>query len=305
MDLIHTFMNIALPPITLILLICALPPLLVFKLTTSIKRSISGENLAGKVVLITGAGSGIGEQIAYEYARKGALLALVDIKEDNLVTVSNNARSLGSSDVITIAADVSKVEDCKRLIDETVNHFWRLDHLVTNAGILRHSGFKDVASLNSDLLHPVMNVNFWGAVYTIHSAIPHLRRTKGKIVAISSTCGWYPLPTLSIYNASKAALINFCETLRTELGNSIGVTIVTPGVIETKMTTEDQDFFKVIPAVSAERCGKAIVRSARRGDLYLTEPCWVRTMFPIKLIIPLIVEWGNRRVFKLNRTKLQ
>ncbi|KAL5543853.1 hypothetical protein UlMin_007637 [Ulmus minor] len=217
MDLIHTFMNIALPPITLILLICALPPLLVFKLTTSIKRSISGENLAGKVVLITG------EQIAYEYARKGALLALVDIEEDNLVTVSNNARSFGSSDVITIAADVSKVEDCKRLIDETVNHFWRLDHLVTNAGILRHSGFKDVATLNSDLLHPVMNFNFWGAVYTIHSAIPHLRKTKCKIVAISSTCGWYPLPTLSIYNvkieifAPIATTCRRCRRYRTDI----------------------------------------------------------------------------------------
>ncbi|KAL5543850.1 hypothetical protein UlMin_007634 [Ulmus minor] len=81
-----------------------------------------------------------------------------------------------------------------------------------------------------------MDVNFWGGVYCIHSAIPHLRKSKGKIVVISSTLGWYPLPYLSIYSASKAALINFCETLRTELGCDIGITIVTPGVIKTRLT---------------------------------------------------------------------
>ncbi|GAU24816.1 hypothetical protein TSUD_157290 [Trifolium subterraneum] len=89
-----------------------------------------------KVVLITGAASGIGEQLAYEYARRGAKLSLVDIRKENLGAVADKARSLGSPDVTIIGADVTKLEDNKRFVDETMNHFGRLDHLVNNAGVI-------------------------------------------------------------------------------------------------------------------------------------------------------------------------
>ncbi|XP_024924018.3 11-beta-hydroxysteroid dehydrogenase-like 4A isoform X2 [Ziziphus jujuba] len=291
MDLFHKLMNILLPPLTLILLIFFLPPFLTFKLLRFVKRSIiSSDDVSGKVVLITGAASGIGEQLAYEYGRRGALLVLVDINEENLATVCSKACSLGSQDAISIVADISKLEDCKRFINEAINHFGRLDHLVNNAGIARDGVFKNVEQI-SDIV-PVMDVNFWGTVYSTHFALPHLLKAKGKIVVIASTCGWYPLPRLIIYNASKAALISFFDTLRAELGWDIGITIVTPGVIKTKLT--QGDLLQPVPAESAEGCAKAIVKSACRGDMYLTEPSWIRVLVPLKVFCPELVDIGNR-----------
>ena len=175
-------MNIVLPPITLTLLLLFLPPFLVFKLISCIKRYITSEKVAGKVVLITGASSGIGEvgihsvhrfkclsyyadlepripkrkhwklvtivtgtlltnalncilwflkYLAYEYARRGACLALAARREERLRAVADKARMLGSPDVIVISTDISKVEDCERFITEAVNHFGRCKDLLS------------------------------------------------------------------------------------------------------------------------------------------------------------------------------
>ncbi|KAM6541734.1 hypothetical protein CsatB_006181 [Cannabis sativa] len=254
--------------------------------------------MARKVVLITGAAQGIGEQIAYEYGRRGACLALVDIK-DNLEEVKRKARKLGSPDVISIVADVTKVEDCKRFIDETVQHFGQLDHLVNNAGTVILSKFEKIGQISEH--QSVMDVNFWGTVNSIHYGIPHLKRSKGKIVVISSICGRYPLPLVSVYNASKAALISFCETLRIEVGSTIGITVVTPGLIRTKMTRELQGLKlrSVIPNESAVDCGKAIVRSVCRGETYLMEPKWLWWLFPMKMMFPELMDYCTRFLLKL------
>ncbi|KAK2356495.1 hydroxysteroid dehydrogenase [Trifolium repens] len=79
--------------------------------------------------------------------------------------------------------------------------------------------------------------NFWGAAYGTLYAIPHLKNSKGRIIVVASACGWFPIPRLSIYNASKAAIISFFETLRIELGWSIGITIATPGFINTNLAS--------------------------------------------------------------------
>ncbi|XP_011033350.1 PREDICTED: 11-beta-hydroxysteroid dehydrogenase-like 4A [Populus euphratica] len=235
MILMHRALNIVFPLAMLILLLIILPPYLVFKLLSYIKRSIFSENVAGKVVLITGASSGIGEDLAYEYAVRGARLALVARREDRLRAVADKARNLGSPNVFHVRADVSKVEDCKRIIDETLNHFGHLDHLVNNAGISQAEYFEDCTEV-SDLTH-IMDVNFWGSAFCSRFAIPHLKRSKGKIVVISSVAPWSRTPKLSVYNASKAALISFYDTLRVEIGSHIGITIVMPGLIDTEMTS--------------------------------------------------------------------
>ncbi|KAK2409943.1 11beta-hydroxysteroid dehydrogenase [Trifolium repens] len=81
-----------------------------------------------------------------------------------------------------------------------------------------------------------MDINFWGSAYSTYFSIPHLRKSKGKIIAIASSAGWLPAPKMMFYNASKAAVISLYETLRTELGKDIGITIVTPGLNESEMT---------------------------------------------------------------------
>ncbi|KAK3406499.1 hypothetical protein EUGRSUZ_K02702 [Eucalyptus grandis] len=305
MDLIHKIFNLLLPPLAILALLSWLPLHVVFVFLRLIKRCFVSmeDDVAGKVVLITGAASGIGEQIAYEYARRGACLALVDIREEGLGVVAEKARLLGSPDAITIGADVSDDHHSQRFVHQTVNHFGRLDHLVNNAGIAKLGLFEDLSHI-SDYTR-IMDVNFWGTVYGTSYAIPHLKKSKGKIAVIASCAGWYPVPRLCFYNASKAAVISFYETLRTEIGDSVGITIVTPGVIESEMTMPrhiPKSKSRSILLESTERAARAIVRSTCRGDMYLTEPFWMSVLYPWKVLFPQVTEWCNRWIcFTMSR----
>lgn len=301
MSAICNILNVVLPPLSLISIPITMLPYLFVKLLIYAKNLVHTESMERKVVLITGAASGIGEELAYEYAKRGARLSLIDIRKENLVTVADMARSLGSPDVTIIGADVSKVEDSKRFIDETMKHFGRLDHLVNNAGV---SGIPILIEDIHDLTkyNPIMDTNFWGAVHGTLYAIPHLKNSKGRIIVVASGCGWFPLPRLSIYNASKAATISFFETLRIELGWSIGITIVTPGFIKTNMALkayEEEASLQWIPLGSANECAKDIVKSACRGDMYVTNPSWLKAVFPSKVLFPELVDWAERHIFGL------
>ncbi|KAK4569112.1 hypothetical protein RGQ29_004489 [Quercus rubra] len=296
MDLLHKFLNIVLPPLTFIALLLLMPTFGLLKFLFSLKRYKYMENVAGKVALITGASSGIGEHVAYEYASRGACLVLVARREDRLQAVADKARQIGSPKVIVVAADVSKFEDCKRFVEETVNHFGQLDHLVNNAGVTLIDLFEKVTRFSD--FASIMDINFWGSVYSTHYAIPHLRKSKGKIVVISSTAALLASPRFSFYNASKAALISFFETLRTEFGPDIGITIVTPGLIESKMTKgEVLSQYAWVPVEATEVCAKAIVDSACSGDMYLTEPSWVKVWCWIKILCPEVFEWGAHSMY--------
>ncbi|XP_050220648.1 11-beta-hydroxysteroid dehydrogenase A-like [Mercurialis annua] len=307
MDLINMFMNIVFPPLSIFALLFVLPPYLFFKYLHTAIRTVFSEDVAGKVVLIAGASSGIGEHLAYEYARRRACLALVARRENRLEQVAAIAKELGALDVIFIPGDVSKIEDCEGFVNATVRHFGRLDHLVTNAGIAPVSMFEQIPDITK--MAPAMDINFWGSVYSSHFAIPHLKRSRGKIIVVGSCASWLTPPRMGIYNASKAALVNMYETLRIELGSEIGITIVNPGLIKSEMTEgkflnqqgrlemdkEMRDVeISVMPLESTMECAKAIVRATCRGDKYLTEPAWYRAMLYFKVFLPDVQQWSNR-----------
>ncbi|KAJ6741888.1 DEHYDROGENASE 2 putative-RELATED [Salix viminalis] len=296
-DFIHEVLNIVFPLTTVISLLIIFPPYLVFKLLSYIKRSISSEDVAGKVVLITGASSGIGEGLAYEYAKRGARLAIVARRKDRLQLVAAKARELGSPDVYVIRADIAKVNECQELVEKAVKHFGQLDHLVNNAGIVRVELFEDCRLSDSA---SVLDVNFWGAIYCTRFAISHLRKSRGKIAVNSSLAAWSPVPRTALYAASKAALVSFYEALRNECGSDIGITIVLLGLIESEMTAPDaasgpgsnQHHTKFLPPLeSTKRCAEAILKSTCRGDKYLTEPSWPGALFMVKLLCPELFEW--------------
>ncbi|KAF8005830.1 hypothetical protein BT93_K0189 [Corymbia citriodora subsp. variegata] len=306
-DFINVFLNRSLPPVAIAALLFVLPPYLFLKLLLFAFRSAFGEDVAGKVVLITGASSGIGEHLAYSYAKRGACLALVARRENRLSDVADMAYQLGSPDVVVIQGDVIRAEDCERFVNRTIDHFGRLDHLVTNAGISPMCMFEDCSDITK--LAPAMDINFWGSVYSSNFALPYLKRSRGKIVVIASAAGWLPTPRMSFYNASKAALISFYETLRTELGSEITITIVTPGLVESEMTqgkflSKDGRMVLdpqmrdvqvgVMPVRSVEAAAEEIVKGACRGDNYLAEPAWVKSTFYWKVFCPEVLEWCNR-----------
>ncbi|KAK4256919.1 hypothetical protein QN277_006580 [Acacia crassicarpa] len=294
MDFIHDLLNITLIPSTFFALLLLVPPFYVFKFLSSLFKSCkTHESVAGKVVLITGASSGIGEELAYEYARRGARLALVARREDRLRSVLDKALQLGSPDAIIVPADVSNIQDSQRFVDKTINHFGQLDHLVNNAGIMQTKLFEEYSDTLSDLA-PIMDVNFWGSVYATHFAVPHLRKSRGMIVVISSAAAWSPNPRTSFYNASKAAIVSFFETLRAEFGADIHITIVTPGLTKSEIVDHQllsQIHMNNMPVESTERCAKAIVKSTCRGDMYRIEPSWMRTSVWTKWYFAAALEW--------------
>ncbi|XP_074331509.1 11-beta-hydroxysteroid dehydrogenase A-like [Apium graveolens] len=298
-DVIHKNMNILLPLLSTILAAFILPPFVLFKLVYSLlKRTLLIEDVAGKVVVITGASSGLGEHVAYEYAKRGACLVLVARREDLLRVVADKAKQLGSPDVLVVKADVSNTADCKNFVDQTIQHFHKLDHLVNNAGmapVCMFEDYKDVCDHKS-----AMDVNFWGSVYSTQFAIPHLKQSKGKIIVISSILGWSSCPRLSIYCATKAALISFFETLRIEVGSEIGISIVTPGMIGSELTNDEflsKTNARFVPLESVEGSAQAIVNGTRCGDRFLMVPAWLKWLYYWQMFCPELMEWFSRLVF--------
>ncbi|GAQ81042.1 hypothetical protein KFL_000690210 [Klebsormidium nitens] len=273
-----------------------------------------------RVVLITGASSGIGEHIAYEYARLGARLALVARREERLEEVEDNCKSLGSPDVQIIQADVSKEEDCKQVVEETVQHFQRLDTLLLNAGVAHIYSFEEADDTKG--FGPIMDVNFWGYVYTTKFALPHLRRSQGQIVVNDSIVSFLPQAKTSIYNASKAAVSQFFETLRVELGSAVPITVFLPGAIKSEMTdgkvllpdgkvaSPDEAFrlrneagFGLFPLLPTSALARRVVKAARYRRPRVVIPSWYKTMFYLKIFEPellytsLRIFWSGRPSF--------
>ncbi|XP_039067897.1 11-beta-hydroxysteroid dehydrogenase-like 6 [Hibiscus syriacus] len=126
----------------LTILVFFLPYRLLMSLVSSAKALLE-ENVRGRVILITGASSGVGEHVAYEYARRGARLALVARRQGQLQQVGDVCEMSGSPEAVCIVGDVANIQDCKRFVDATVTHFGQLDHLVTNAGVTPLCLFED------------------------------------------------------------------------------------------------------------------------------------------------------------------
>ncbi|KAK3033360.1 hypothetical protein RJ639_034410 [Escallonia herrerae] len=305
---IHHFINALVAPL-FIVCACLLPIFFIFKFLYTIYLHLWNENMEGKVVIVTGASSGIGEQLSYEYAKKGARLVIVARREERLQQVAETARGLGSPDVVPICADVSNVNDCKRFVDETINHFGRLDHLVNNAGINSICSVEDADDIKKFV--PVMDVNFWGCVYPTYYAIPYLKKTRGKIIVNSSVTAILHPPTLAIYSASKAALLSFYEALRVELAPAITITIATPGLIETEITQGKHlskegviqvdgqlaDEIVKLPVMSSQACAKAVLDAVGRGERNVTEPKWYKAFVLLKGLCPELVDWYYRTYY--------
>ena len=184
------------------------------------------KKLKGKVVVITGASSGIGEAMAKEYAKVGAKVVLGARQADKLEALCKAIEADGG-EAAWIATDVTKQEDCKALIDLAVERFGGIDVMICNAGISMRALFDD---LDLSVLHRLMDVNFWGTVYCTKYALPYLQQSKGSLVGISSVAGIHGLPGRTGYSASKFAMTGFLETIRIEnLKKGLHVMVACPG----------------------------------------------------------------------------
>lgn len=182
--------------------------------------------LNGKVVVVTGASSGIGEAMARQYAAMGAKVVMAARREDELQRIATEISASGG-EVVYSACDVVCEEDCKRLIDRAVEAFGGVDVLICNAGLSMRALFDDC---DLKVLHRLMDVNFWGTVNCTKYALPWIQKSKGSIVGISSVAGIHGLPGRTGYSASKYAMTGFLDTIRIEnLKKGVHVMTACPG----------------------------------------------------------------------------
>ncbi|HTM99725.1 MAG TPA: SDR family oxidoreductase [Pedobacter sp.] len=180
-----------------------------------------------KVVIITGASSGIGKALAEELAQRGANLVLGARQYVTLCEITANLEAKYAIKALAVQADVSKEEDCEHLIKQTITTFGTIDVLINNAGLSMRALFND---LDLAVIRNLMDVNFWGTVYCTKYALPEILKTKGSIVAISSIAGYRGLPGRTGYSSSKFAMNGFMEALRTELlKTGVHVMVACPG----------------------------------------------------------------------------
>jgi short-subunit dehydrogenase len=183
-----------------------------------------------KVVIVTGASSGIGEATAREFAKNGSKVVLAARSENKLIEIVKSLKDQGC-DVFYVTTDVSREEDCRNLITRTLEKYGTINILVNNAGISMRASFLDV---EMKVLHRLMDVNFWGTVYCTKYALPYLIEQKGSLIGVSSVAGFHGLPGRTGYSASKFAMHGFLETVRIEnLKKGLHVMIIAPGFTAT------------------------------------------------------------------------
>lgn len=183
-----------------------------------------------KSVVITGASSGIGLATAREFAKQGYNVALAARNSAKLKQIEDElslAYGAKGQKFISIETDVCKEEDCRNLIERSIEVFGGLDVLVNNAGISMRAMFKD---LDLSVIKSLMDVNFWGTVFCTKYALPHLLKSHGSVVGVISIAGFKGLPARTGYSASKFAIYGFLDTLRVEhLHDNLHVMIFAPG----------------------------------------------------------------------------
>jgi short-subunit dehydrogenase len=191
--------------------------------------------IAGKVFLVTGAGSGMGREMAHQMIAKGAKVAALDIHLPQLLETQQIC-SADETNFLPLEVDISDRAAVLVLPDRVIKHFGQVDGVINNAGIIQP--FVKVNDLSFEAIERVMQVNFFGSVAVVKAFLAHLlARPEAHIVNISSMGGFLPVPGQSIYGASKAAIKLFSEGLYAELKETaVRVSVVFPGAIATNIT---------------------------------------------------------------------
>ena len=187
--------------------------------------------LTGKVIIITGASSGIGLASVRLWASHGNKLVLAARSLGKLeaaaAEILADPATPPETELLCVKTDVSVEEDCRRMVEQTVARFGGIDILVNNAGVSMRALFLDV---DLAVLHRLMDVNFWGTVYCTKYALPYILERKGSVVGVNSAAGYAGLPARTGYSASKFAVRGFLETIRIEhVNDGLHVLVFAPG----------------------------------------------------------------------------
>ena len=262
-------------------------------------------NIKNKTVIITGASSGIGFSAAKLFAREGANLVLAARSTGKLDELEGELKQYEVK-VLKVTTDISKLTDCKNLIKETISTFGGLDILINNAGYTAQGEFKDIELKEYD---QILEVNLKAPIRLTKLALPHLlKSSSGRIINVASILGIFPIPTETVYSATKFGLRGFSYALADELADTnVRVCSICPGPVDTPFIMEHID--KVHDLVfsttvsTPDEIGELILKSAEDGRMERIKPghtgflAKIGMLIPFlkKLLLPVMILDGKRR----------
>lgn len=263
-------------------------------------------DIKGKVVIVTGASSGIGEATARAFGRAGAKVVLAARRVDKLQTLAQEVNTMGSgAETLVVQADLSKLEDIQAMIAQTLERFGRIDVLVNNAGFGRLDWLENLDPIKD--IQAQMDVNVMGVIQTTRQVLPvMIQQRAGSIINMCSMAGLVGTPTYSIYAASKHAVHGFSEALRREVKPwGIDVCLIYPGGVVTEFTAHAGIKRKTnakTPAfmlLTADQVASAVVRLVNRPRRMLIIPwLWSVTVFMNKFL-PGLVDYTTIKRFTI------
>jgi uncharacterized protein len=256
-------------------------------------------NLRGRIVVITGASSGIGRAVSLECARRGASVVLAARREDRLEMVAAECRSRGG-EADSVVTDVTRRGDCERLVARALEIHGRIDVLINNAGF---AIFDPIEMALPDDLELMMQTNYFGAVYCTQAALPHmLAARQGRIVNVASIAGLMGYERMGGYCATKFALVGFSESLSDEVaGRGIRVSCVCPGTTNTEFFVKAErgkmpGASRLIVAVKPERVARVVCDAAESGPYRWIVPFPAHLFIRFKEVAPRLAHMLMRRV---------
>jgi NADP-dependent 3-hydroxy acid dehydrogenase YdfG len=234
--------------------------------------------VAGTVVWITGASSGIGAAVARELHRRGALLALTARRPGPLADL---AAELGGA--IALAGDVTDRARMLEIHDEIRAEFGRVDLVLLNAGM-----YEPVSpdTFSADVVRRHLDVNVMGVVHGIAAVLPDMRaRRAGRIAVVASLTGYVALPRAAAYGASKAFLISMCDSLRADLvRDGVGMTVIAPGFVRTPLTRQND--FEMPFVIDAAAAGRIIADALEAGRDHVAFPLRLAALMRLLAYLP-------------------
>jgi NAD(P)-dependent dehydrogenase (short-subunit alcohol dehydrogenase family) len=261
--------------------------------------------LASHTAVVTGASSGIGRAICLELARERPNLVLAARDEARLFEVAAACRARGA-EALVVPTDVDSEDGCRNLIDRTVERFGGIDVLVANAGRTMWARLDEMKNLS--LYEELMRTNYFGAIHPTFYALPHLKKSRGRIVVVSSVAGLTGVPERTGYSASKHALFGFFESLRIELQDTgVTVTMVAPDFVRSEIHERaigpDGKPLGASPLregriMTAEECARRIVRAVERRQRLLITSLRGRVGRWIRLVAPGVIDAVARRAIR-------
>src|SRR6186713_3455125 len=248
-------------------------------------------------VILTGASEGIGRALALALASRGARLVLAARDRERLETLAQECRGRGA-EARALPTDVTNQQDCEWLVAEAVNAFGGIDVVIHNAGITMWSRFDALQDLS--IFERLMDVNYLAPVRLTALSLPHLKASRGLIVAVASLAGLTGVPERSAYSGSKHAMIGFFDSLRIELaGTGVDVSVVAPDFVVTEIHKRaigpDGEPLGTSPMqqsklMTAPECARQIVRAMEKRQRLLVMSARGKLGRWLKLLAPTLID---------------